>query len=227
VNAFAALGPDGALAWSRRELRAREYDLMVRKGGATLRLSGDGLRSYTHPTFSADGSRLFLMVLRDGIVEVGSVDPTGEDAMQQSLVRAFISDRGNDAVASQMTTPQGTRDGVDGRDLLFFHPSVGSIVRWNDTDGLRPIAGGAVAMTRVDARRIAVLDGGRVRVRGANLDPAGAAREPGAVIFEQLAVPRLLGTIDERPALLLVVPEAGGVRLLIARLVGSPSTGPQ
>jgi hypothetical protein len=58
-----------------------------------------------------------------------------------------------------------------------------------------------------------------VRVRGASLDPAGAAREPGAVIFEQLAVPRLLGTIDERPALLLITPEAGGVRLLIARLL--------
>ncbi|MFN5496291.1 MAG: TolB family protein [bacterium] len=219
VNAFAALGPDGALAWARREPRSRDFDLMVRRGGSTMRLSGDGLRSYTHPTFAADGSRLFLMVLRDGILELGSVDPTSEEAMQQSLVRAFISDRADDGTAAQMVTPQGTRDGVDGRDLLFFHPMLGSIARWNDTEGLRGIAGGAMAMTRVDARRIAVLDGGRVRVRGANLDPAGAAREPGAVIFEQLAVPRLLGTIDERPALLLITPEAGGVRLLIARLL--------
>ncbi len=219
VNAFAALGPDGALAWARRDPRASDFDLMVRRNGSTMRLSGDGLRSYTHPTFSADGTRVFMMVLRDGILELGSIDPTSEDAMLQSLVRAFISDRANDATAAQMVTPQGTRDGVDGRDLLFFHPTLGSIARWNDTDGLRPIAGGAVALTRVDARHIAVLDGGRVRLRGANLDPTGAAREPGAVIFEQLAVPRLLGTIDDRPALLLIAPEAGGIRLLIARIL--------
>jgi hypothetical protein len=59
-----------------------------------------------------------------------------------------------------------------------------------------------------------------VRIRGARLDPAGAAREPGAVIFEQLAVPRRLGTIEERPALLLIAPDSGGVKLLIVRLLG-------
>jgi hypothetical protein len=220
VNAFAALGPDDSLVWSRRDNRSRNFDLMVRRNGSTMRLSGDDLRSYTHPSFNADGSRVFMMVLRDGILELGSVDPTSEDAMQQSLVRAFVSDRADDATAAQMVTPQGTRDGVDGRDLLFFHPTLGSIARWNDTDGLRPIAGGAVAMSRVDDQRIAVLDGGRVRIRGAKLDPAGAAREPGAVILEQLAVPRLLGTIEERPALLLIAPESGGVKLLIVRLLG-------
>lgn len=220
VNAFAALGPDGSMAWARRDTRGRSFDLMVQRGGATLRLSGDGLRSYTHPSFNADGTRVFMMVLRDGILELGSVDPTSEDAMQQSLVRAFVSDRADDSTAAQMVTPQGTRDGVDGRDLLFFHPMLGSIARWNDTDGLRPIAGGAVAMARVDAQRIAVLDGGRVRIRGSSLDPAGAAREPGAVISEQLAVPRFLGTIEDRPALLLIAPESGGVRLLIVRLLG-------
>lgn len=219
VNAFGALGPDGALAYATRGRSDGHFDLLVRRGGTTMRLSGDGLRSYTHPTFSADGSRVFMMVLRDGILELGSVDPTSEDAMQQSLVRAFISDRADDATAAQMVTPQGTRDGVDGRDLLFFHPTLGSIARWNDVDGLRGIGGGAMAMTRVDERRIAVLDGGRVRIRGANLDAAGAAREPGAVILEQVAVPRLLGTIEDRPAILLIAPEAGGVRLLIARLV--------
>ena len=223
VNAFAALGPEGSLVWCRRDTRAREFDLLVRRGASTIRLPCDGLRSYVFPSFDADGSRVFMLVLRDGIVELGSVDPTSEDAMRQSLVRAFISDRADDATAAQMVTPQGTRDGVDGRDLLFFHPTLGSIARWNDTDGLRPIAGGAVAMSRVDEGRIAVLDGGRVRIRGAGLDPAGAAREPGAVILEQVAVPRFLGTLEERPALLLIVPEPSGVRLLIARLVGVPS----
>lgn len=220
VNAFAALGPDGALVWSRRDAGARSFDLMVRRGGVTTRFSGDGLRSYVFPSFNADGSRVFMMVLRDGILELGSVDPTSEESMRQSFVRAFVSDRADDATAAQMVTPQGTRDGVDGRDLLFYHPTILSIARWNDTDGLRPIAGGAVAMCRVDAQRIAVLDGGRVRLRGANLDPAGAARDPGPVIFEQLAVPKLLGSLDGAPAILLIVPEAPGVRLLIARLPG-------
>jgi hypothetical protein len=219
VNAFAALGPDGSLTWSRRDARARGFDLMVRRGGVVTRMSGEGLRSYVYPSFNADGSRVFVMVLRDGILELGSVDPTSEDAMRQSLVRAFISDRADDATAAQMVTPQGTRDGIDGRDLLFFHPTVQSISRWNDTDGLRPIAGGAVAMSRVDERRLAVLDGGRVRIRAANLDPAGAAREPGAVILEQVAVPRYLGVIEDAPAILLMLPEANGVRLMIARLV--------
>lgn len=219
VNAFAALGADGSLAWSRREISARAFDLVVRRNGSTVTFSGEGLRSYVFPSFSADLSRVFLVVLRDGILELGSVDPTSLESMQQSLSRAFISDRADDATAAQMMTPQGTRDGADGRDLVFFHPVALTIARWNDADGLRTIPGGAMAAARIDSQRIAVLDGGRVRVRGANLDAAAVARDPGAIVLDQVAVPRFVGLIDEQPTLLLYVPEASGVRLMLLRLL--------
>lgn len=221
VNAFAALGPDGALAWSRREPSARNFDLVVRRGGVVTRFSGEGLRSYAFPSFNADGTRVFMLVLRDGIIELGSVDPSSEESMRQSLARAFVSDRASDATAAQMVTPQGTRDGVDGRDLVFFHPTLLGIARWNDVDGLRPVAGGAMSVARIDGDRVAVLDGGRVRIRGASLDPAGAARSPGAVVVDQVAVPRFLGTVEDAPALLLIAPESSGVRLVVARLLGA------
>ena len=230
VNAFAALGPNGELAFSRREIAERRFDLIVQRDGRTARLPADGMRSALFPSFSADGSRVFALILRDGIVEVGSMDPTDDSTMSQGLTRLFVTDRGDDTTATQMTTPQGTRQSAEGRDYLFFHPTLRSITRWNEVDGLRGVHGGTLAIARVDERRIAVLESGRVRIR----TDTGGARDStdlttteaapvlsgaGVEILNRVAVPRSLGMFEGQPALLLFEPEPPGVRIWLARIL--------
>lgn len=214
VNAFAALGPEGVLVYSTRPVSSTLFDLTVKKGDAVRRLDGDGTRSYLFPALSADATTVFTLVLRDGILELGSADPTSGETLKQSLARAFVTDRGSDELALFMSTAQGVREGIEGNDWILYHRSVNSLARWNSADGLRVIPGNAMARARVDATREAVLAGGKVRLR-----PSEGAVEPGTVVVEQLGVPRALGVVDERPAFLIFTPEQSGVRIVIARIV--------
>jgi hypothetical protein len=136
-------------------------------------------------------------------------------------VRLFVSDRADDSVAAQMATPQATRDGTDGRDLVFFHPTLGTIARWNDADGLRALSGRVLAVAKVDERRDAVLDGGRVRmrVRAPEAETQATSDARGVEILDRVAVPRSLGMVEGSPGLLLIAPEASGVRLSLVRLL--------
>jgi hypothetical protein len=215
VNAFAALGADGTLAYSSRPIERRLFDLVVRKGDSVRRLDGDGTRSFLFPACTADASTVFAFVLRDGILELGSADPTSSETLKQSLARAFVTDRGNDELALFMSTAQGARDGIDGRDWILYHRSANSLARWNSADGLRVLPGNVMAMAKVDAAREAVLTGGKVRLRA-----VGELAEPGTIVVEQLGVPRALGTVEEKPAVLIVTPEGTGVRIVIARIMG-------
>jgi hypothetical protein len=229
VNAFATLGPNGELAYASREKSDRTFDLVVRRDGRTARLSSEGTRSYVFPCFTSDGLKIHAISLRDGILELLEADPASDESLRQSATRALISERADDSTAMQMTTPQGTRDGTDGGDWIVFHPALGSLIRWNAVDGVRPFAGSPIAAGRIDTRRTAFLVGNRVRIRSLD-DPSGEAEgrmrmdsgvaEPGlgTVLFDSIAVPRAIAPIEGAPALLLVAPDRNGVRLLIARL---------
>ena len=229
VNAFASFGPGDGLAYSSRETNTRRFELVVRRDGTTARLPEDGARSYLFPTFDATGSRLFAMCARDGILEFASVDPTSDESMRQSLTRALVSDRATDETAAQMLAPQGVRDGVDGKDWIVFHPWLGTLVRWNESAGLRALPGGVTARAAATAEAEVVLVGGRVRARTVSSDPATAAREPGTIVYDELAVPRALSEIDGEPAVLLFVPdaskEAPGLRVVLARFVRTANPG--
>lgn len=220
VNAFGALGVDGMLVYSARPVTSARFDLVVRKGDSVRRLDGDGTRSYLFPALSGDGAAVFTFVLRDGILELGSGDPASGESLKQSLARAFVTDRGSDELAMFMATAQGVRDGIDGKDWILYHRSANSLARWNSADGLRVVPGNAMALARVDAAREAVLSGGKVRLRSTD----GAA-EPGTVVVEQLGVPRALGSVEDRPAFLIISPEPSGVRIVIARIVNEPERG--
>ncbi|MFZ9913840.1 MAG: hypothetical protein ACO3IB_00680 [Phycisphaerales bacterium] len=221
VNAFAALGPLGELAYCARDRGTRAFDLVVRRDGRSSVLSGGGVRSFMLPAFSTDGARVMTIALRDGIVELAAADPTSDATLAQSLVKALVTDRGNDETAMQMAVPQGVRDGVDGRDLIVFHPVLGTVVRWNETDGMRPVADKAYAACRLDATRVVYLSGSAVRVARAGVTQS----EPGApsvLVLEQTAVPRALGAVEGDPSVLLLRPEPRGVQIVLARFLSRP-----
>jgi len=231
VNAFGVLGPNGSLAYATRGRVDRGFTLVVRGEDRSARLPSEGVRDYLFPTFSADGSRVFALSLRDGILEFVAVDPTSDESMRQSATRALVSDRANDEMAMQMVAPQGARDGADGDDWVLFHPSLGSLVRWNPVDGVRVFAGRPVAAGRIDEQRTAFLVGERVRIRtrtegagapATTMKPDAGVADPGLgmVLFDGIAVPRAIAPIDGAPAILLAAPDRNGLRLLLARLPG-------
>lgn len=77
VNAFAALGPHGALAWSRRSRGDTSFEVVVRPRGDSARelvLPREPGESWLLPSFSVDGSRLFALVLHDQSLEVAMIE---------------------------------------------------------------------------------------------------------------------------------------------------------
>jgi hypothetical protein len=78
-----------------------------------------------------------------------------------------------------------------------------------------------LAIAKVDDRRDAVLDGSRVRmrVRAPDAETQAASDARSVEILDRVAVPRALGMVEGSPGLLLVAPEASGVRLSLVRLL--------
>jgi hypothetical protein len=64
VNAFATLAGDGTLAWSSRSRSEHEYSVRLRREERQAIVPRRADESWLLPTFSADGSRLFALVLR-------------------------------------------------------------------------------------------------------------------------------------------------------------------
>lgn len=222
VNAFAVMGRNGTLVYSSRPIPERRFDLVIRKGDATLRIPADGVRSFVFPALTDDCSMVFAFALRDGVLELAAADPSSDDALKQSLSRTFLTDRGDDELAMFMSSAQGARDGVDGNDWILYNRGIGSLARWNPTEGLRSIPGGIMARARVDATREAVLAGGKLRVRRhlhASEDAPSAAVEPATVVMEQICVPRALGEVEGRPAILGIIPDGANCRLVMVRFV--------
>ncbi len=219
VNAFAVLGDDGTLAYATRGLTERNFDLVVRRDGRAARLAGDGTRSYLFPTLSEDGTRVYALALRDGILEFLAADPSSTESMTQSASRALVTDRGSDELALHMVSAQGARGASEGGDWIVFHRELASLIRWNERDGIRPFEGGVLAQARVDADREAVLIDGRLRVRPRQSGTAGTQGEPGTQVLDRLGVPRALGSVEDRPAIAVFVPEAGGLRVVVIRML--------
>ena len=69
VNAFASLGPQGQLAWSRRNAQG-DFDLVVRhRDGRQWNLNSSG-DSWLLPTWSGRDDGLFLTRLNDGVLDI-------------------------------------------------------------------------------------------------------------------------------------------------------------
>ncbi len=236
VNAFATLGPSGALAYATRDVRSRDFDVVVRQAGRTLRIGGDGLRSHLFPALSPDGARVHAFAVRDGVAEIVTAD-LGELARMgaaaagdsPAIRRTEISDRADDAVVAQMATPQGHLDSFDGEHagsgelgegFLFFHPELGSIVRTTPGGSPLPLRVRCLAWARLDARNAMTLTDGRVLLE---TDAVGADPRDAAVVLPQLAIPRSILAPDGRRAILLFAPERGKARLV--RVTLAPSQG--
>ena len=84
INAFAALGPDGRLAWSRRARDQAHYELIVRQGDREWSYASPE-QSWLLPTWSGRGDGLFVLLLRDGNLELIFATASNKSAFRQSI----------------------------------------------------------------------------------------------------------------------------------------------
>ena len=136
VNAFAVLGPDGRLAWSRRAVRADHFDLVVRAGADewTIPAKSD---DWLMPTWPNPGDGLFVFNLSGRDLDVCYGNAESSSAFLQSLQRQPLVNDGAVSTAYQaMSAQSGSCDTMAPiRDqLVYFHPAASRMALW------RPLA---------------------------------------------------------------------------------------
>ncbi len=134
VNAFAALGPRGELAWCRRNPMQAEFGLVIERPEGRLEWPRREGESWLMPVVTPDG--VYACSLRDGILELVFLPLAAGQSLTTSqaepaLLRNRISMRGSPRAAFQTFAAcsadrSGTRAG-----LLFFHPELRRMVLWN------------------------------------------------------------------------------------------------
>lgn len=213
INAFAALGPDGRLAWSVRSLDGGPMGLAVRTPETSFEIQPDDEWNWLLPTFSPDGRTLFALRTRDGVADLVAGDPSDEETFRQSLTIRRLSLRCDDQRAWQAMAPQtglsATAPGPE-RILRLYHPDLRRVVEWDPfTDELRPLAEDSFAADSDTHKTLLLGDSEGVTA----IQPAmGRAKPPR--VFDRPAVPR---RVDGEPGTwILLVPERD--RLAVTRL---------
>jgi hypothetical protein len=219
VNAFATIGLDGTLAWSRRSTDARGLDLMVRRpDGSTWTIESKFDRSWVDPVIAPDGRTIFAMRKGDGTVELGWSRLTEKTRFEHGMQTIPISIRTNDRLVHSMLAPQtGAEASPPGGPprIIFLHPDLGRMIEWSpDRDLARPFSEGAMAVSMLDADRgIAMSKDGLFLTELTNV----AGGVPASILLSSdVAIPRRSG-IDEDPILFLR-PISGRYELFLAHL---------
>jgi hypothetical protein len=169
VNAFAAAGPDGALAWSVRERGVPHFALAVRTGPEGVRVlpPPDG-SSLLSPFFSADGRHLYALRLGDGILALVAYAwpaPEGADAFAawKPVAELPLSWRADARTAYQSVVPLGASASTSRGHAMFFHPRFGRIAVWDPSEGSVSLAS-VDSLAATDLGNDALAVGGRRRL---------------------------------------------------------------
>jgi len=154
VNAFAALGPDGRLAWSRRARSDKHFSLAIRHGADEFTIPADE-EDWLTPTWSGRDDGLFVINLAtNGTLEARHVSASDAAAFAQSMRHFTII---NDATMfTALQTLPGQIDLVDGRtperdQLVLFHAGLNRVAIW------RPLAPPTKKAIRMNSQSVAAL----------------------------------------------------------------------
>ena len=157
VNAFAALAPDGRLAWSRRAGGSQHFDLAVRDlAGTQWNVPGGG-GDWLLPVWSNFGNGLYALHRQDGELRICYGLGTASETFTASL-RDFRLMSGSDKYAAyQALIGQGSLDGMAPNaaggtvQTLLLHPALGRMVLW------KPLQPRNSSATLLNARSLAAV----------------------------------------------------------------------
>jgi hypothetical protein len=152
VNAFATIGPEGQLAWSRRTIDGELFELVVRKpNGHEWSLAEDEIQ-YLYPTWSGHGDGLFLAMLEDGRLDLAHMVAGDARAARQSTRRKTVATAGSKFLAYQMMIGQPADLAASPssfEQLAFFHPARHRAAIWRPhvRDGMVQLQRGSITAT--------------------------------------------------------------------------------
>lgn len=160
VNAFAALGPQQRLAWSRRAPGDEHFDLVIRTGGDEWTVASQG-EDWLMPTWSGRADGLFAFTLKSGQLDLVFVSAMDSTTLRQSLQRVPVA-TGADVFGAYQSV-SGSQITADSppppaERLLFYHPSLHRPSIW------APLSTSGGNMIQLDPRAFA-----------ATVDPDGFA----------------------------------------------------
>jgi hypothetical protein len=179
VNAFAALGPNERIAWSRRPIERGPFELVVQIMGGQFTIGGevpDAIEEtatspdhqistsppgadWLAPTWSETGDGLFVAALREGVLSLAymqGIDRVGMLQSKQEIRLAFDARVGH-AIDMMSGQPAVVGDPQpESPMLLFAHPSA----RYRGVALWRPLRRGGGSTQILDSRAYAAaIDG--------------------------------------------------------------------
>jgi len=125
VNAFAVMGPNDRLAWSRRAKDAEHFELVVRHGSDEWTIPSQS-DDWLLPTWTDAGAALFVFKLNEGKLEIQYGSAGSPTTFRQSMRKLPLIDNGSvdiayQAVALNVNTLGAKPAPTD--QLIFFHPN--------------------------------------------------------------------------------------------------------
>lgn len=217
INAFAALGPDGRLAFSRRARDQAHYELVVRQGDQEWSYTTRE-QSWLLPTFSGRGNGLFVLLLRDGNLDLTFATASSKSTFRQSIRTTPLA--GNSTLRTAYQTMSG-QIGIIGLprptldQVTFTHPRHLRASVW------RPLALGASspAILYKDSFAVVVDDSDIAFVS----TPKNLMRQ--SLVDPRIHANVLAGTLIPRPIdspnwhYVLLSPQEGRIGLSATRLL--------
>lgn len=218
VNAFASLGADGRLAWSRRAPGAEHFDLVVRRGRDEWVIGAQG-GDWLLPVVAAhDG--LFALRLLKGHLAVAYMETRSPETMRASLTLLPVASDRTRTDAYQALASHALMHDVAPNPtthLLFWHPGSQRMALW------RPLSSPAAAALLEPGSVAALVDPSGLVLLGtpehlAAQDPANSGQKRVLVPGPQMPRP----VDDTQWPYLLLAPHADRIDLTCFRpLAGS------
>ncbi len=135
VNAFAALGREGQLAWSRRAQDAEHFDLVIRTAENQWTIAAEG-DDWLMPTFSGVDQGLFIMRLNCGELAATIMSAADPESSRRSLAHLTLMTGATRRDAYQsLASHAGAISSVSRLTdhLVFFHPGSLRMAIWQPT----------------------------------------------------------------------------------------------
>ena len=156
VNAFACLGPDGRLAWNRRDVDGPEdeFELVVRHGDQEWALPAEE-ESWLMPTWTGRGDSLVALVLDEGNLSAVHASARDHAALGQSRRSIHLAAHASVLTAYQTIGAQVHSPDVEtAEQFVFHHPAKARMAVWH------PRRGSSASLTFLDSNTFAaVLEG--------------------------------------------------------------------
>jgi hypothetical protein len=154
VNAFAAGGPDGRLAWCRRAPDGERFDLIMRDAnGSEWMLRSDG-GDWLMPVWATFGEGLYVMHRQNGRLRICFGVGRSEQEFRTSLRDFVLAANSDDIAAYQAFSAQTATDGCVASTepcIMLFHPTAARMIMW------RPLSTKNRAATQLNGRSLAAL----------------------------------------------------------------------